>query len=70
MEDINLGKVTISSLDSYNKKEFQVSIPVTKTSEPKAKDIDITMINTDIYCVTYCLKRAQVFIILIKDILY
>lgn len=39
-----------------------------KKSNFKAKNIDITIISTDIYCVAYYFKKTQVFIILIKDI--
>ena len=47
--ETSLRKATISSLGSSDKKELPVSIPITKTSEPKTKDIDIAMIGTDIY---------------------
>ena len=61
-------KATINSLESSNKKELLVPIPTTKTSEPKAKDIDIAMIGADAYRAAYHLKGAQVFAISIRDI--
>ena len=71
----NLGetssrKVIISSLDSPDEKELPVSIPVTIKSEPKAKDIDIAMIDANAYCIAYCLKEAQVFAVSMRDIQY
>ena len=63
-------KATISSLESSDKKELPVSIPITKTSEPKTKDIDIAMIGADAYRTACRLKGAQVFAILMRDIHY
>ncbi len=57
-------------MDSSDKKELPVSLATIKTSESKAKDIDITMIGTDAYCIAYCLKKAQVFAISMRDIQY
>ena len=66
--EINSRKATISSLKSSDKKELSVPILAIKTSKPKAKDIDIAMIETDDYCRTCCFKRAQVFAVLMRDI--
>ena len=63
-------KATISSLESSDKKELPVSISAIKISKFKTKDIDIAMISTDAYCITYCLKKTQVFVISMKDIQY
>ena len=63
-------KTTISSLDKSNKKELPVSIPVTKKSNLKAKNIDIAMIDADAYHIACFLKKAQVFAILMKNIQY
>ena len=68
--EINSKKATISSLDSSDKKELPIPILVTKKSDSKAKDIDIAMIGADAYCTAGCLKRAQVFIISMRDIQY
>ena len=57
-------------MESSDKKELPVPIPTTKTSEPKAKDIDITMIGADAYCAACHLKGAQVFVISMRDIKY
>ena len=54
----SLRKAIISSLESFDKKELPVSILATKTSKAKAKNIDIAMIDADVYCVAYYLKRA------------
>ena len=61
-------KAIINSLDSLDKKELPVSIPATIKLEPKAKDIDIAMIGADAYCIAYCLKKAQVFAVSMRDI--
>ena len=63
-------KATISSLESSNKKELPVSILISKILKSKAKNNDIAMIGIDTYCVAYCLKKAQIFVISIKDIQY
>lgn len=34
------------------------------------KDINIAMIDANAYCIVYCLKKAQLFAISIKDIQY
>lgn len=66
----SLRKATISNLDSFGKKELPVLILVIKTSNLKAKDINITMIGMDVYYAAYYLIKAHVFAIPIKDILY
>ncbi len=63
-------KSTINSFDNSDKKELLVPLAVTKTSKPKAKDIDIAMIGAKAYRVACCLKRAQVFTVSMKDIQY
>ncbi len=61
-------KATINSLHNFDKKELLVPLAATKTSESKAKDINISMISTDTYCAACHLKRAQVFAISMRDI--
>ena len=68
IEESSLKKATINSLESSDKKKLPVPIPTTKTSEPKAKDIDIAMIGADAYRAACHLKRAQVFAISMRDI--
>ena len=63
-------KATINSLESSDKKKLPVSIPTSKTSKLKAKDIDIAMIGVDTYRAACYLKRAQVFALSIRDIQY
>ena len=70
IEKSSSRKATINSLESSDKKELPVPIPITKTSEPKAKDIDIGMIGADVYCTVCHLKRAQVFVVSMRDIQY
>ena len=70
IEKSSSRKATINSLESSDKKELPVPIPTTKTSEPKAKDIDIAMIGADAYRAACHLKRAQVFAISMRDIQY
>ena len=45
-------------MDSFDKKKLPVFLTATKTSEPKAKDIDIAMIGANIYYIACCLKKA------------
>ena len=54
----SLRKATISSLDSFDKKELLVSIPATKKSYPKAKNINIAIISADAYYIACHLKKA------------
>ena len=68
IEETNLRKAIISSLESSDKKELLVLIPVIKILKPKVKDIDIAMIGTNIYYVACYLKEAQVFAISMRDI--
>lgn len=51
-------KATISSLDSSDKKELPIPLAVTKTSIPKAKNINIAIIGMDTYCITCYLKKV------------
>ena len=57
-------------MENSDKKELPVPIPTTKTSEPKAKDIDIAMIGADAYRAACHLKGAQVFAVSMRDIQY
>lgn len=57
-------------MDSSDKTELSIFIPETKTSKPKAKNIDIAIIGANAYCTTCHLKEAQVFAISMKDISY
>ena len=61
-------KATISNLDSFDKKKLLVLILIIKKSKSKAKNIDIAIISANAYCVACCLKKAQVFAILIRNI--
>ena len=70
IKETSLGKATISSLKSSNKKELLASILVIKILKPKAKNIDIAIIGTDAYCIVCHLKKTQVFAILIRNIQY
>ena len=70
IEESSSRKATINSLESFDKKELPVPIPTTKTSEPKAKDIDIAMIGADAYRAACHLKGAQVFAVSMRDIQY
>ena len=70
IRDTSSRKVTISSLDSSDKKELLVPIPAIKKSDPKFKDIDIAMISANSYCAAGYLKNAQVCTISMKDIQY
>ena len=58
IEETSSRKATISNLKSSNKKELPIPILVTKTSKLKAKNIDIAMINVEIYHIACDLKRA------------
>ena len=58
IEETSLKKATISSLDSFDKKELLVSIPAIKKLDHKAKVIDIVMIGMDVYYVACCLKET------------
>lgn len=64
----SLRKATISSLNNSVKKELLILILVIKISKPKIQDINITMIDADIYCAACHLKKAQVFAISMGDI--
>ena len=66
--EINSTKAIINSLDSLDKKELSVFLVTTKTSEPKAKDNDITMIDGNAYCTTSYIKKAQIFVVFMRDI--
>lgn len=55
-------------MKNTDKKELPVSILATKTSQLKVKNIDIVMIGANTYYVACRLKKAQVFIISIRNI--
>lgn len=56
-------------MNSFDKKQLSASISATKESSfIKTQDINIAMIDINVYCTTYCLKQTQVFIISIKNI--
>lgn len=66
----NLGKAIISNLDNSNKKKLSVFIVAIKTLKLKAKNIDIAMIGTDVYCAACYLKKTQVFAVSMRNIQY
>ena len=70
IEKSSSRKAIINSLESSDKKKLPVPILSTKTSEPKAKDLDIAMIGADAYCAACHLKEAQVFVVSMRDIQY
>ena len=51
-------KAIINSLESFDKKELLVSILATKTSESRAKNINIAIISVDTYCIAYYFKKV------------
>lgn len=63
-------KALISSFNNSDIKESPVSGLAIIKSEPKAKNICITIIGADIHCRTCCLKEALVFAVSMKDIQY
>lgn len=64
----SLRKASISSLDNFDKIELLIPILIIKTFILKIEDIHISIIGTNTYHTTYCIKKAQIFIILIKAI--
>ena len=70
IREISLKKAIINSLENSYKKQLPVFIPVTKISKSKAKDIYIAEISMNIYYIACYLKKAQIFAISKKDILY
>ena len=70
IKNTNSRKATISSLESSDKKELLVPIPVMKKSGCKAENINIAMIGADAYYAICRLKRAQVFAVSMRDIQY
>lgn len=57
--------LVINSLDKSMKKDFSTSIVLLIFDK---HIVNITMIGIDIYCIAYKFKRAQVFIVFIKDL--
>lgn len=70
MKKNELKKIIISSLKSSIKKELPVYISAIIQSKLKAKDINIATIYANAYCVTFQLKKTQVFFIFMIDIQY
>ena len=70
IKEITSKKAIISSLKNSDKKELPVPILATKTLKPKAKNINIAIIDMNAYFIACCLKKTQVFAILMKDIQY
>ena len=68
--ETSLRKAIISSLNNFNKELLLMPIPEIKKLSPKTENINIDMIGANAYCAAYCLKRAQVFAISIKNIQY
>ena len=68
IEETSSRIATISSFESFDKKELPIPILAIKESDPKAKDIDIAMIGANAYCTAFCLKGAQVFAISMRYI--
>lgn len=62
--------IVISILNNSKKKGLLISIPETELSIPVTKELDIAMIDADVYCTACKLKRAQVFDISIGDLEY
>lgn len=58
----------MSNLDGFIKKELQVSIPISKIWKPKIKDIDLAIIDADVYYSAYYLKGAHMFAISMRTI--
>ena len=56
--EISSKKAIISSLDSSDKKELPVSIPVSKKSDSQSKNIDIAIISANVYCAACHLKKT------------
>lgn len=54
IRETSLKKVIISSLDSSDKKKLPVFILETKKSDLKAKNIDIAIIDTNVYYAICC----------------
>lgn len=49
---------------------MSVLILVIKKSDFKAKNINIAIISTNSYCAACYFKRAEIFVVIIKEILY
>ena len=59
IREISSRKATISSLKNFDKKELPVPILATKILKPKVKDVNITMIGVDAYCIACHLKQLK-----------
>lgn len=62
--------VVMGTLDDFGKKSLRISILGKTVSILGKKQVDIVMIDTNIYCVTCGLKKAQLFAIFMSDIEY
>ena len=60
--------VVISTLDRSKEEGLPILILEAKESTLATKKIDVTMIDADVYCVAYKLKRAQVFAVSMRDL--
>lgn len=58
IEKTILRKATISSLESFDKKELTILISSAKILKPGAKDINIAIIGGNAYYIACHLKRA------------
>lgn len=67
---ISSRKSIIYIWNSNDKKQWSVFLRVFIKWNPKAKNIHWVMIVMNTYCATYLLKKAEVFIISMKDIKY
>lgn len=63
-------KAITSILNSFDEKKLPTSISAILKSEPNTKNIDITIIDADVYCTTCCLKRVKVFAVFMRNIQY
>lgn len=67
---LNYKIVIISILDNFRKEDLLISIPEIKVSTLDIKKVDITMIDADAYWTNCKLKKAQIFVIFMKDLEY
>ena len=70
MEKSKPKTVIISISDHSKKKRLSTLTLEVKVSTSVTKEVNVAMIDTDIYCITCKLKRAQVFAIFIKNLKY
>lgn len=70
LKETNSKKAIISSSKNPRKKELSVSILVTIKLKPKAEDMDIAIISSDVYGAIFREKRDKVFAISMRNIKY